>query len=332
MEKMYYDKDADLSNIAGKTVGIIGYGIQGRAQALNIRDSGITVLVANREDEYAAEARKDGFEIQQIGELVKKSDIILFLIPDQAQAEVYEKQIKDCIKSGSMLVFAHGFTLRYGTVKPSPEIDVGMLAPRMPGKQIREFYLNGGGVPAFIDIVQDKTGMALKRLLAVARAAGFTKAGVLEVSYKVESDLDLFTEQYLVASIVKLIHSGFKILVDGYGYPPVAVLMELYASGELAEVLKMASKLGIGNVFQKNASPTCQFGIASNFDIVLGNELEKQAKRIIKQIEDGSFAKKLDEEGKAGYPEVKKLWQTVNDKKITDAQERINRSFKVKES
>ena len=331
MEKIYYDRDADLKYLKDKTKGIIGYGIQGHAQALNLRDSGVRVLIANRKDGYTKQAKKDGFKVHRIGELARKSDIILLLIPDQAHAGVYNDFIKDGIRSGSMLVVAHGYSIRFRTFKIRPDIDVCMLAPRMPGHQIRGYYLSGGGVPAFVDVVYDRTGFALKRILAVAKAAGFTKAGALRVDYKVETDLDLITEQFLVAGIVKLIHSGFKILVDDFGYPAVPTLMELYASGELAEVLKLAAKMGIGEVFQKNASPTCQFGIASSFDKVLGPGIEETAKKIIRLIKDGSFSKDLDREGKDGYPEVKKLWNKVNSRKLAQAQEWINRSFKIKE-
>lgn len=331
MEKIYYDTDADLKFVKNKTVGIIGYGKQGRAQALNLKDSDIKVLIANRNDECAKQAVKDGFKINRIDDLVRKSDIILFLIPDQAQAGVYEKSIKGFIRPGSMLVFAHGYTLRYQTIKIASGIDVGMLASRMPGHHIRNQFLKGGGVPAFIDVVQDRSGSAREKLLSLAKAIGFTRAGVLEVGYKVETDLDLFTEQFLVASIVKTIHTAFTVLVDEFGYPPVPTLLELYASGELAEVLKLASKTGIGKVFQKNASPTCQYGIASNFDTALGGDLNEIAKRIMKRIRDGSFARKLDKEGRAGYPAVRGLWKTVDTELLNKTHRWINESFKTEE-
>ncbi len=331
MEKIYYDRDANLKYLKDKTIGVIGYGIQGRAQALNLRDSGLKVMIANRRDEYTRQAKKDGFRIHDIIELAARSDIILLLIPDQAHAKVYDRFIHNNIRAGSMLSVAHGYSLRFKTFKVKPGIDICMLAPRMPGKQIREFYLAGGGVPAFVDVVRDSSGLALKRILAVSKAAGFTKAGVLRVDYRVETDLDLITEQFLVAGIVKLIHSGFDVLTKDFGYPAVPTLMELYASGELSEVLKMASKLGIGRVFQKNASPTCQFGIASTFDRILGPKIEKTAKSIIKEIKNGSFSKRLDKEGDAGYPQVKKLWRRVDERGLVRAQDWINRNFKVKE-
>ncbi len=329
MEKIYYDNDADLSNLTDKTVGIIGYGIQGRAQALNIRDSGVKVLVGNRQDSYAQNVLQDGFLLHEIKDVASESDVILFLIPDQAQAEVYNHLIKGNIRPGAMLVFAHGYALRYKTFEISDQVDIGLLAPRMPGKQIRDYYLKDGGVPAFIDVVQDSTGKALPILLAVSKAAGFTRAGVLQVSYKVETELDLFIEQFLVASIIKAIHTSFKVLVEELKFPAMATLMELYASGEIAEVLKMAAKFGIGKVFQENASPTCQYGIAANFDLSMEVKPDKQIMRIMKGIQDGTFANALNTEGSNGYPTVRKLWDNVNNKLLLETQEAINRSFRI---
>lgn len=328
MGKIYYDRDANIRHLKGKAIGIIGYGIQGRAQALNMRDSGMKVLIANRRDRYYICAKKDGFRVYGIAELGERSDVVLLLIPDQAQADVYEKFLKDTMRPGAMLVFAHGYTLRYNTVKIRKDIDIALLAPRMPGHHIRNYFLKGAGVPAFIDVVQDATGNTFKKLLALAKAAGFTRAGALEVDYRVETDLDLFTEQFLVAGIVKLIHTGFNTLTKKCGYPAVPSLMELYASGELAEVLKIAAARGIGKVFQENASPTCQYGIADSFNKVFGDELETAAKKIMRQIQDGSFSRRLDREGDSGYRTVRKLWDTVNSKSLTRAHHWINDSFK----
>lgn len=329
MQKIYYNRDASLKYLKDKTVGIIGYGIQGRAQALNIRDSGIDVLVANRKDRYVKQAVRDGFRVYKISEAVKKSDTLIFLIPDQAQPEVYKRHIKDCLRPDSMLVFAHGYTPRFKTVDFSSDIDVAMLAPRMPGHQIREYFLRRGGVPAFFDVIQDKTGLAGKKVLALAKAAGFTRAGVLRVSYKEEADLDLFTEQFLIAGIVAAIYAGFEVLTKEYSYSAVPALMELYASGELAEVLKLASKMGIGRVFQKNASPTCQFGIASEFNKALARGIKNEARSILKRIQNSSFNKQLDREGNSGYPSVRKLWEGVNNSGIEETQRWINKFVKM---
>lgn len=331
MGKIYYDEDADLKYLGEKTVGIIGYGIQGRAQALNMRDSKINVMVANRADKYREQAIEDGFKVYEINELVKVSDIVLFLIPDQAQAEVYEKFVENNLRVGSMLVFAHGYALTYQTIKIPSDVDIAMLAPRMPGRQIRDYFLNGRGVPAFIDVVQNKTGLALERLLSLSKAAGFTRAGVFQVDYKIETELDLFIEQFLVASIVKIIHTSFDVLVNKLGYPAIPALMELYASGELAEVLKLAANDGIGKVFQKNASPTCQYGIAANFDYVIGSDIAEKAMQIIEKIKNGTFAKELDKEGKIGYPTVRKLWEIVDTKNLNEAHTLINNLFRWRE-
>jgi ketol-acid reductoisomerase len=330
MAKMYYDKDASLKYLKGKTVGFIGYGIQGRAQALNMRDSGINVVVANRKDRYAHKAKRDGFKVHPIDKVARISDIVMFLIPDQAQRDVYEKFLKKDMKKGAMLVFAHGYALRYKTVKLRSDIDVALLAPRMPGYHIREYYLSGSGVPVFVDMVQGATGDGMKKLLGLAKAAGFTRAGALAVGYKTETDLDLFTEQFLVAGIVKLIHTGFRMLTKEFGYDAVPAIMELYASGELAEVLKLASHMGIGRVFQNNASPTCQFGIADSFASPLGGDLENSARKIMKQIRTGAFSRRLDIEGQGGYKRVNKLWATVNNKDLMDAHRWINNSFRIK--
>ena len=332
MDTIYYDHDADLYHLEGKAVGVIGYGIQGRAQALNLRDAGVRVLVANRKDRYADQAAQDGFEAQPIAAVVRAADIVLFLIPDQAQADVYEASVKGALRPGAMLVFAHGYALRYRTVALREDCDVAMLAPRMPGHHIRSAFQRGGGVPAFVDVAQDATGRAWPTLLALAKAAGFTRAGVLKVSFAVEAELDLFIEQFLVASIVRHVYLGFKVLVEELGYPAVPTLMELYASGELAEVLKLAARMGIGEVFQRNASPTCQFGIAANFNGSDGHDPAERIKRIVAGIRDGSFAKRLDAEGRAGYPMVRRLWEMVDDPRLLEAQAWIARAFRGEEA
>ena len=329
METIYYDRDANPHTLDGATIGIVGYGIQGRAQALNIRDSGFNVLVSNRQDDYVSQLTTDGFDNTPIDDLARNADAILLLIPDQAQAEVYTKHIRPHMRPGAMLVFAHGFALRFKTLVPAQDIDVALLAPRMPGKQIRGAYLQGGGVPAFVDVIQNYSGQALTRVLALAQAAGFTKAGVLAVDYRVETELDLFIEQFLVTVIVKAIHTGFETLVSRYGFPPMATLMELYASGELAEVLHMAAHQGIGRVFQKNASPTCQFGIAANFDLTLEKTADARIDEIMNAIRDGSFCRLLDQEAEQGYPRVKGLWAKVNNDLMAQTQDAIQEAFTI---
>lgn len=326
-QRVFYDHDADLAHLGGLTVGVIGYGIQGRAHALNLRDAGLRVLVGNRSDRYAEAVSRDGFTLRRIAEVAEQSDILLLLIPDQAQADVYDHEIAPHLRQGGLLIFAHGYALRYGTVHPRADLDVAMLAPRMPGEQVRGRFLNGGGVPAFADVAQDATGRAWARVLAVAKAMGFTRVGVLAVPYAVEAELDLFTEQFLVAALVTHVHVAFQVLTKELGLPPVPTLLELYASGELAEVLAMAAQTGIGRVFQQNASPTCQYGIAERFADGDG-ALSEQAREIMREIRDGTFTQRLDAEGRDNYPKVQQLWSTVNDQQLMAAHEWINAHVK----
>ncbi len=328
MHKIYYDHDADLNCIKDKTIGIIGYGIQGRAQALNLRDSGLTVFVANRNDSYEHEALEDGFRVYPLSDIAENSDLLMLLIPDQAHAEVFKTFLKSKLKPGTLFIVAHGFSLYFKTFDCPDNIDVAMLAPRMPGQQIRESYLKGGGIPAFVDVIQNKTDLALPRILGLAKGAGFTRAGVLEVNYRVETELDLFVEQFLIPNIIKTIDIGFRTLVDEFQFPPVATLMELYASGELAEVLKMAAEMGIGQAFEKNASPTCQFGIASRFDSALEKNPYEQAKGVMRDIRNQTFKNALEEEAKIDYQTVKKLWQEVNHPSLLEAHHHISSLFK----
>lgn len=329
-EKIFYDRDANLNYLEGKTIGIIGYGIQGRAQALNLRDSGFKVLVANRSDSYMEQTLEDKMEVVSFETLAQKSDVIMMLIPDQAHKEVVEKYLTPFFRPGQMLVVAHGYSLRFNKFEYPSFIDVALLAPRMPGKQIRREYQNGHGVPAFVDVVQDATKNAWEKILALAKAISFTKAGVLHVDYKVETELDLFCEQYLVANIVKTIRESFDILVNKHNYPPIATLMELYASSEMGEVLILAAKAGIGRAFQQNASPTCQFGISENYFTALTKSQPESIDKIINEIKDGSFDRKLETEGANGYPQVEALWKHVNSEQLLNSQEWINKNINNK--
>lgn len=328
MHKIYYDQDADLNILKNKTIGMIGYGIQGRAQALNLRDSGVTVFVANRHDSYEHQAKEDGFTVYPLSEIAEKSDILMLLIPDQAHAEVFKTFLKDKLKAGALLIVAHGFSLYFKTLEIPPHLDIAMLAPRMPGHQIRESYLNGGGIPAFIDVIQNKTDLAWPHTLAVAKGGGFTRAGVLEVPYGVETELDLFVEQFLIPNIIKTVDISFRTLVDEFQFPAVPTLMELYASGELSEVLKLAAETGIGKAFEKNASPTCQYGIASRFHSALEKDPREQAKNVITEIRNHVFKNALEGEAKSDYLTVKKLWERVNHPLLLKAHEKISKLFK----
>lgn len=306
--KVYYDNDANIDVLQNQNIGIIGYGIQGKAQALNLRDSGLNVCIGNRSDEYHSRAEKDKFEILSIDKLVERSDIVFILIPDEAQAEVFDKYIKPHIKSGQTFVFAHGYSLRYNLINFPEYVDIILIAPRFPGKPIREYYLNGGGVPVFFDVYQDYSKQAKETGLALCKAIGATKAGVFEVSTNEETEIDLFIEQFLIPTFIKSIEIGFETLVKR-GFDPHAVLSELFASGELGEVIKQASVDGLYQVFQNHASPTCQFGISRNVKNALSDYSYEFAEKVLDNIQCGEFSKALSKEGTSEYANLKSYYK-----------------------
>tara|TARA_B100000315_G_scaffold258865_1_gene312508 strand:- start:1127 stop:2128 length:1002 start_codon:yes stop_codon:yes gene_type:complete len=327
-EKIYYDDDAKLENLNNLKVGIIGYGVQGRAQALNLRDSNINLAISNRTDRYLDLIQEDGFINQPIEELVSNTDIIMLLIPDQAHKNIFNNYILPNIKEGSMLVVAHGYSLYYKTIAPPETIDVTLLAPRMPGYPIRESYLKDGGIPAFMDIVQDFSKYAEEKVLGLAKALGFTRAGVLRVDYKIETELDLYIEQILSVSFLKAITESFHVLTRDYNYPPVATLLELYASGEMGQVLLKAAKDGITGTFKNNASPTCQYGMAINYKTSMETNLRERIDSVLNSIKSGLFATQLNEEGDNNYPQVNQLWKRIESDLLLDTQKFINENFK----
>ncbi len=306
--KVYYDKDASLNILRNKKVGIIGYGIQGRAQALNMRDSGLDVVIGNRQDAYMHRATKDRFKIMPIDELVQNSDIVFVLIPDEAQGRIYETYIKQNLKPNQSFVFAHGYALRYDLIRFPENVDILLIAPRFPGKPIREYYLDKGGIPVFFDVYQDASEKAQATGLALCKAIGATKAGVFEVSTKEETEIDLFIEQFLIPTFIRSVEIGYQTLVDN-GFDPHAVLSELFASGELGEVIKQAAVEGLYGTFQNHASPTCQYGISKNVDKALNDHSVVFASDVLKEIQSGEFTNSLSTEGQSDYLHLKKYYK-----------------------
>ncbi len=329
MTKVYYDEDADIKYLEKDNVLVIGYGSQGRAQALNLRDSNLGVVVANKKDSYHDLATKDGFDVKPIAEAVKDASIIFVLIPDQAHKDIFNEFIKPNIKEGAMLVFAHGYSLRFKQIEVSDKNDIILLAPRMPGFPIRNYYLDGGGAPAFFSVYQDATGMAEKKGLALCKALGFTKSGVMHISMDQEAELDLFIEQFLLPVFFKTIQTSFDVLVER-GFDPIPVLMELYASGEIGELFLKATEQGIYQTFQKNASPTCQFGISESFGRLLPENIPQIANEVLDNIQNGDFAERLEKEAGAGYPKLNAFNDKNNSSLLTETQEKITKFLKYK--
>ena len=327
MVKVYFDEDADLSLIKDKTIAIIGYGNQGRAQALNLRDSGCErVIVGNIRDESWDVAVHDGFKVYPIDEAASKADIIFMLIPDEVHGEVFEKYIKDKLEPGKVLDFAHGFSITYGFVKPPKDVDVVMVAPRMIGKGVRETYLDGRGFPCFISVYQDYSGKAKDIALAIAKGIGATKYGVFECKWDDETFIDIYHEQIVgVAGHLWLAAIDYAIK---QGIDPEIAIMEFYMSGETGETWKALGELGFFTGL-KSASETAQYGIMTRGPLILQHaDLQKIFGKIWDDIVSGRFATELELERRAGKPFFKRWWKQNLEGPITQTEKKLFQDLK----
>jgi ketol-acid reductoisomerase len=292
MAKRFFDKDARPELLIGKTIGVIGYGNQGRAQSLNLRDSGCKVIIGNAEDDYATQARQDGMVIMPVADAVKQSDIILFLIPDEVQPSMFKDEIEPSLRPDAVICFASGYNIFFDMVKPAPSHDVIMVAPRMLGDFVRKLYVKGQGFPTFVAAHQNASGHALDIAVAIAHAIGGTKVGALEATFEEETVLDLFLEQVMgPAGIASYIHS-FELFTEKYGYDPEVVQLELYGSGEGAIAADAVFRHGLlGSLAHE--SPTANFGTFTKLKDMLpqGDAFKADVDKTIQEIRNGSFAK-----------------------------------------
>ncbi len=305
MAKIYYDGDADMGVLRGKVVAIIGYGNQGRAQALNIRDSGVEVVVGGLPDATLEQAKEDGFRTMSVSEAAAEGDIVCLLIPDEVQQQVYKEEIRPQLRPGKALDFAHGYTVHYGLIAPPEDVDVVMVAPRMIGVGVRDAYAEGKGVPAFVAVHQDGSGEAWPKVLALARAIGCTRAGAIESTFAEETELDHFSEHFVWPAMFRVLVGSFEFLTEK-GYQPEAVLMELWGSKESAEVLEQMAEVGI---FEQMAfhSLTSQYGTLTRMEGALPGGVRECMEAALEEIKDGSFAQEWEAERAAGYPVFKRL-------------------------
>lgn len=305
MAKIYYDNDADLNFIKDKIIAIIGYGIQGRGQALNLRDSGLNVIVSELEgtDNYR-QAQADGFEPVDAKKAAKKADIIQILTQDHVQALVYKKAIKKNLKPGNALVFSHGFNIHFKQILPPQEVDVFMVAPKGPGALVRSQYEEGKGVPCLVAVAHDATGNALKTALAYAKGIGGTRAGVIETTFKEETETDLFGEQaVLCGGATALIKAGFDTLVEA-GYQPEIAYFECLH--ELKLITDLIYKTGIQGM-RKRVSDTAEYGDVTRGNKVINEKTRKTMKKILLDVQSGKFAKEWIRENKKGRPNFSQL-------------------------
>ena len=301
MTQIRYEKDADLSLIRGKKVAIIGYGSQGHAHALNLMESGVDVRVGLQEGSKSkAKAEAAGLAVASVADAAREADIIMILAPDTAQPAIYAEHIAPHLESGNMLMFAHGFNIRYGTIEPPSDIDVAMVAPKSPGHRVRETYQEGGGVPALLAVHQDASGHADAVAMAYAAGIGCARAGVLTTTFTEETETDLFGEQaVLCGGCSELVKAGFETLVEA-GYQPELAYFECLH--ELKLIVDLMYRGGL-NYMRYSVSNTAEWGDYVSGPRVIGDDSKQAMKKILAEIQDGTFAKRWIEENQKGRPQ-----------------------------
>jgi ketol-acid reductoisomerase len=297
---MFYDKDADLGLLHGKTVAVIGYGSQGHAHARNLKDSGVSVVVGLREgSKSAGRAREAGLEVLSVADAAARGDVVMILAPDQDQKSVYEASVRDNLKDGDMLMFAHGFNIHFGQIVPPAGVDVTMVAPKGPGHLVRRTYTEGGGVPGLVAVHQDATGQAKARALAYAKGVGATRAGVIETTFQEETETDLFGEQaVLCGGCSELVRAGFETLVEA-GYQPEIAYFECLH--ELKLIVDLMYEHGISGM-RYSISETAEYGDVTRGPRVITQETRAEMRRILGEIQSGEFAREWILENQAGRP------------------------------
>jgi ketol-acid reductoisomerase len=295
---MIYDDDADLTLLDGKTVAIIGYGSQGHAHALNLKDSGVQVLVGLREDSASAtRAREQGLEVLPVLDAASRGDLVMVLLPDELHREIWESEIRDGIAEGNMVLFGHGFSVHYGEVAPPPGVDVAMVAPKGPGHLVRRQYTEGSGVPGLIAVAQDATGHARSLALAYAKGIGCTRGGVIETTFKDETETDLFGEQaVLCGGASELVQAGFETLVEA-GYDPEMAYFECLH--ELKLIADLMYEKGLAGM-RFSISNTAEYGDYTRGRRVITEETRASMREILKEIQSGDFAREWIAENRAG--------------------------------
>jgi len=304
MAKVFYDQDANLEALKNKTVGVIGYGSQGHAHALNLHESGVRVVVGLHPESRSREkARESGLPVEDVSGAVKKADVVMVLVPDQVQADVYRSSIEPNLEEGMTLMFAHGFNIHFKQIVPPESVDVSMIAPKSPGHRLRELYQEQIGVPALLAIHQDASGKARENALAYGRALGCTKAGVIETTFQEETETDLFGEQaVLCGGVTTLIKKGYKTLTDA-GYQPEVAYFECLH--ELKLIIDLIYEGGLAYM-RYSVSDTAEYGDYTRGPRVLDSSVDERMKEILKEIQSGRFAREWIEENRAGLPNMKR--------------------------
>ncbi len=304
-DEVLYDKDADLSVLDGKTVAILGYGSQGHAHALNLRDSGLDVIVGLRPDSSSREdAEAEGLDVVDVADAASRGDIVMILLPDEKQAQIWRGEIADGIADGNLLMFAHGFAIRFGQIEPPSGVDVGMVAPKGPGHLVRREFTEGAGVPCLMAIHQDATGTARDQVLAYASGIGGGRAGIIETTFKDEAETDLFGEQaVLCGGATELVRAGFETLVEA-GYDPRLAYFECLH--ELKLIVDLMYEHGIQGM-RHSISNTAEYGDMTRGPKVITDETREAMRKILADIRSGEFAKEWIAENEAGQESFQRM-------------------------
>jgi len=300
MAKIYYDADADLSLLEGKTIAVIGYGSQGHAHALNLKDSGCDVVVGLREGSASrARAEEAGLRVALVEEAAAEADIIMILVPDPVQPALYRQHIAPHLTAGKTLMFAHGFNIRFYQIIPPPDVDVSMIAPKAPGHRMRELYVEGSGVPALLAVHQDVSGRAKETALAYAKGLGCTRAGVIETTFAEETETDLFGEQaVLCGGVSALIKAGFEVLVEA-GYQPEIAYFECLH--ELKLIVDLIQQGGL-SYMRYSVSETAEHGDYTGGPRIITEDTKAEMRQMLREIQDGTYARSWILENMAGRP------------------------------
>ncbi|NBC65547.1 MAG: ketol-acid reductoisomerase [Bacteroidetes bacterium] len=312
--KTYYNGDADLDVLKDKTVAVIGYGSQGHAHALNLHESGVNVIVGLREDSSSwNDAEEAGLKVYETSEAAAKGDLVMILIPDQFQKAVYEESIEPNLEEGNALLFAHGFNIHFDQIVPPENVDVFMVAPKGPGHLVRRVFTEGSGVPCLFAIYQDASGTAKETALAYAKGVGGTRAGVLETTFKEETETDLFGEQaVLCGGASELVATGFEVLVEA-GYQPEIAYFECLH--ELKLIVDLMYEGGIAGMYY-SVSDTAEYGGFSRGKRVIDKDTKKRMKNILEEVQNGDFAQEWIDENKEGLPNLNKMRKDLSEHQI----------------
>lgn len=321
--KVYYDDDVTTNVLKDKTIAVIGYGSQGHGQSLNMKDSGLNIVMGLREGGKSwNKAKEAGLTVKTIEEASKEADIIHILIPDEIQKDVYENQIKDNLEPGNTISFSHGYNIHFNRIRVPGDVNITMIAPKAPGSKVRETYLEGFGTPGLVAIEQDATGDAFDIAMEMAKAVGLTRAGVIETTYREETETDLFGEQaVLCGGLTALIQAGFETLVEA-GYKPEMAYFE--TCHEMKLIVDLIYEKGFGNMWH-DVSNTAEFGGLTRRDRIITDESKANMKEILKEIQNGTFATEFAVDSSNSYPKLLTQRRLEGEKQI----EKVGKNLRI---